>query len=104
MSAFIALMIGSVLGSFRDPAVILLAIVCAVMGRAKVMPFWPFFLSFALTAFGALMTRFVWHSLEMLRPEWEFLLVWRFYINCAIGYVIYGIFRIAHRDPKNTAK
>jgi hypothetical protein len=67
MSAFIALMIGSVLGSFRDPAVILLAIVC-VMGRAKVMPFWPFFLSFALTAFGTLMTRFVWHSLETLRP------------------------------------
>ena len=104
MSALIASTIGSVLGSFRDPSVILFAIVCAVMGRVKVTPFWPFFLSFALTAFGALVTRFVWHSLETLRPEWELLLVWRFYVNCAIGYVAYGIFRIAHRDPKKTAK
>lgn len=94
---FAAATLGYAVGSFRDPAIILFAVICAGLGRSKVRLFWPLVLSMALTAFGAFMAYFVWQipsgASQWLGPA----LFWRFYINCVIGYFAYGFGRILFR-------
>lgn len=100
---FVGETIGRVIGSFRDPAIIVFAICCGVLGRSRAHILWPLAISIGLTSLGALLTHFVWQTPATFSQWWGVALVGRFYINCVIGYLAYVFGRILFRAPQNLA-
>jgi len=96
---FVAATVGYCLGSFRDPVIILFAVVCGAVGRSRANPLWPLALSVAITAVGAFMAHFIWQVASRAGLSLGSTLAWRLYVNCVIGYVAYGIGRLAFRAP-----
>lgn len=96
---FVAATLGYCLGSFRDPVIILFAVVCVAVGRSRANPFWPLALSFAVSVIGAFIAHFVWQIPSRAGLSLWSTLAWRLYVNCVIGYIGYGIGRLAFRAP-----
>jgi hypothetical protein len=101
MSAFIALTIGSFLGSFRDPVVVMFAIGNGPRESDAGLAVFPFIRSdCSRCPYDALCLALLGGAPAGVGIAARL----AFYINCAIGYTAYGIFRIAHRDLKKTSK
>ncbi|MFZ1962330.1 MAG: hypothetical protein WAU78_02475 [Roseiarcus sp.] len=96
---FVAGTVGYAVGSFRDPVIILFALICGAAGYSRARVFWPLALSILLTAFGTIMAHFVWQTPASVSQWWGAALIWRFYINCVIGYLAYGLLRVGRITP-----